>query len=148
MSTTTAARNRAARKGAAAAVDADYLALVRRFPLRPMRGDDDYDRAAEVLDGLVGRDLSEGEQDYLDALTLMVEAYDDTHYRIEPDRRPPVAWLKALMTALEVTPTELQKILGVAQSTVSMILGGKRGLSKTSIATLAERFKLEPGYFM
>jgi antitoxin component HigA of HigAB toxin-antitoxin module len=36
----------------------------------------------------------------------------------------------------------------VGKSAVSMILSGKRQLSKQSILKLAERFKMEAGYFL
>ena len=69
--------------------DRDYMALVERFPLRPLRGVADYDLAEAMLDGLILRDLTPGQQDYLDALTLIVEAYDNAHYPIPADKRPP-----------------------------------------------------------
>ena len=54
----------------------DYLRLVRRFPLRPLRNTKECDIAASILDELVLRDnLSKGESDYLDALSTFVEAY-------------------------------------------------------------------------
>jgi hypothetical protein len=58
MSTTTAKRG-ARSRGAGG----DYLALVREFPLRPIRDGAEYERAAAVLDRLILRKLSPGEQD-------------------------------------------------------------------------------------
>jgi HTH-type transcriptional regulator/antitoxin HigA len=76
-------------------VPSDYLRLVRQFPLRPLRGDKDYDAAAALLDILVGRaHLTNGQQDYLDALTTFVEAYDRKHYPMT-DPPPPLETLKA-----------------------------------------------------
>src|SRR5688500_4242355 len=78
----------------------DYLALVRRFPLRPIGAERDYDAALEVLDGLVTQDedvLTAGERDYVATLTLLVERYEDEHYRIDPAVSSPVEALKYLM---------------------------------------------------
>jgi HTH-type transcriptional regulator/antitoxin HigA len=124
------------------------MALVERFPLRPIRGEGDYDRAAEMLDSLVLRDLRAGERDYFDALTLIVEAYDDEHYPVEPDKRPPHERLRSLIEDAGVSRADLRAILGVAQSTVSMILNGQRALSKGTILKLSNHFKLSPAYFL
>ena len=65
------------------AITASYLALVRRFPLRPIRNEKDYEAASEVLDRLAVRDeqtLDAGERDYLETLEMLVEAYDCALY--------------------------------------------------------------------
>src|SRR5947208_14714999 len=54
-----------------------YLDLVRQFPLRPLRTDADLDAAVTVIDALIDRPkLSTAEQDYLDVLSDLVEAYE------------------------------------------------------------------------
>jgi mRNA-degrading endonuclease HigB of HigAB toxin-antitoxin module/antitoxin component HigA of HigAB toxin-antitoxin module len=136
-------------KAGTPAADAAYVRLVRQYPLRPIRSEASYDAAAAMLDRLVLRaDLSQSEQDYLAVLTDLVEAYDREHYPPEPETRTPLERLKAVMASAGVTPAGLQKILGLAQPTVSMILSGKRELSKPSILKLAERFRLDPSYFL
>lgn len=79
-----------------------------------------------------------------DPLTLLVESYDDKHY----DSATPAERLKSLMSSAGVTPTELAQILGVGKSAVSMLLSGKRQLSKQSIVRLSRRFRVEAGYFL
>ena len=129
--------------------DRTYLDLIRRHPLRPIRGRAEYDAAAAMLDTLVLRgDLTAGEEDYLAVLTDLVEAYDRAHFPAAPDRRPPHERLRSLMADAGVSPADLQQILGVAQSTVSMILSGKRGMSKQTVVALGKRFNLNPAYFL
>ena len=42
-----------------------YLALIRTFPLRPIRSEGELDEAMEILDTLVGKDtLTAAEADY------------------------------------------------------------------------------------
>src|SRR6266480_1498820 len=54
-----------------------YLDLVRQFPLRPLRTDADLDAAVAVIDALIDRPrLTAPEQDYLDVLSDLVEAYE------------------------------------------------------------------------
>src|SRR5260370_31837488 len=54
-----------------------YQDLVRQFPLRPLRTDADLDAAVAVIDVLIDRhSLKAPEQDYLDVLSDLVEAYE------------------------------------------------------------------------
>ena len=127
----------------------DYLTLIRRFPLRPIRDDGDYAAAVEVLDRLVTKDekdLTAGEHDYLDALTRFVEDYDQKNFPVGPDARPPLARLKSLMATAGLSPAGLGDIIG-SRPAASMVLGGSRELSKAQIRKLAEHFKIDAGYF-
>src|SRR5437764_10183324 len=55
-----------------------YLELVRQFPLRPLRSDSDLDAAIAMIDSLLDQvRLSTPEQDYLDVLSDLVEAYEE-----------------------------------------------------------------------
>ena len=147
----TAARGGAPPSGTRVAeVDPDYLELVRRFPLRPIRNEEGYDAAVEILDGLATRaedELTPGERDYLDALTRFVEDYDERNYPVTADRRTPLARLKSLMETAGLTPAALGDIL-CSRPAASMVLGGKRELSKAQIRKLAAHFKMDAGYFL
>jgi len=126
----------------------DYLRLVRRFPLRPLRNSKEYDIAASILDELVLRDnLSKGEADYLDALSTFIETYDEKHFPIETKHLKPLDMLQFLMEQNDMTSADLGKLLG-SRSAASMILSGKRSLSKTHIRKLAARFKLDASVFL
>jgi HTH-type transcriptional regulator/antitoxin HigA len=131
------------------APNAVYLALIRKFPLRPFRSDDDYDAAVAILDALAVQpegSLDPGEQDYLDTLTLLVEAYDDEHHQVETQRLDPLAMLRYLMEENGMRPADLGRVLG-NRGLASLILHGRRQLSKTHIRKLAEHFKVSPGLF-
>jgi HTH-type transcriptional regulator/antitoxin HigA len=72
-----------------------YLALIDLFPLRPLHSERDYDAAVTVLDALVVRpegSLDSGEQDYLDTLTMLVEAYDREHHDIDAQHQAIELW--------------------------------------------------------
>jgi HTH-type transcriptional regulator/antitoxin HigA len=131
-------------------VPADYLALVKRFPLRQIRDDAHYDAAASVIDTLAIRDegtLTPGEQDYLDALALLVEAYDREHHDLGPDKRTPVQRLKSLMQSSGMSSSRLGDVIG-SRPAASMILQGRRALSKAHVRLLAAHFKMDAGYFL
>src|ERR1700737_2470458 len=60
-----------------------YLELVRAFPLRPIRSDEQLDQAIEVIASLLDREqLEPGEKDYLDVLSDQVERYEETNVPI------------------------------------------------------------------
>ena len=126
-----------------------YFALIRESPLRAIKTRADYQQAARMIGRLAVRDdLDAGERQYLDAIEVLVGAYDDKAALGKPDTRPPFERLKAVMASSGTTRTQLRKVLGTSQSLVSMILNGRRGLSKKAITKLAAHFKLEAGYFM
>lgn len=125
----------------------DYLALVKRFPLRPLRSEKEYDAAAAMLDSLVLRALSEGERDYLEALTRFVEDYDQKN-RERPGRGvSPLALLRHLMGENQMTSADLGRVIG-SPSAASMILRGHRGISKAQSKKLAVRFRVDAKLFM
>jgi HTH-type transcriptional regulator/antitoxin HigA len=126
----------------------DYLDLIREFPLRPIRGPRDYDSAAAVLDRLVVRppeSLTAGQRDYMETLTLLVESYDDEHEDL-PTALSGLDALKYLMEQHGMKSADLGRLLG-NRAVASLILNGRRGLSKTHIRILADYFKVEPGLF-
>ena len=50
-----------------------YFQWVRQFPLMHIRDDDHLGLAQELIDQLLQQELDEGGQEYLDALTDLVE---------------------------------------------------------------------------
>jgi HTH-type transcriptional regulator/antitoxin HigA len=135
----------------------DYLALVRAFPLRPIRSRDDYDRALQVLENLTagadgdrasghraGEGLTARKSDYADVLARMVRDYDERHSsllieRLRGRKPSPVDILKYLMREHDMNTVTLGKLVG-GSGQASMILSGKRELSKANIRALAEYF--------
>jgi HTH-type transcriptional regulator/antitoxin HigA len=127
-----------------------YFDLVRRFPLVPIKSQKQYDAAVAFVLRIAVQDesrLDSGQQAYLAALTQFVENYEQRHHRIEVADLKPLDALKYLMQANGMKSIDLGRLLG-SRSLASQILTGKRGLSKTHILTLAERFSVEPGLFL
>jgi HTH-type transcriptional regulator/antitoxin HigA len=123
-----------------------YLQLVRRFPLRPLRTDDDLDAAVDVIDSLIDQDkLSAPEQDYLDVLSDLVEAYEAEAVPMRPVSDADM--LRFLIENRGITQVEVAKQVGIAESTISEVLAGKRKLNRNQIGKLARFFHVEPGVF-
>ena len=123
-----------------------YMELVQRFPLRPLRSDADLDAAVEVVDELIDRDnLTPAEQDYLDVLSDLVEAYENEAVPMKTVGDADM--LRFLIEQRGVTQTELAKQSRIVESTISEVLAGKRKLNRTQIGKLAKFFHVEPGVF-
>ncbi len=125
----------------------DYLRLIQRFALKRITSDAQNNAALEVTDTLMGReDLSPGQRDYLSALATLIADYET---RTLPPREKvtPVELLKHLMAENKMNATALGKIVG-SQPAASMILSGKRAISKAQAKRLAVRFRLDAGAFI
>lgn len=105
-----------------------YLELVRRHPLRPIRSEAELASAIAFLNALPHcDDLSAEEEDYKLVLADLI-------WRSESDKNPePIVphaeMLRALIDAKAITQAKLAVDLGIAESTVSEILSGNRGVS-------------------
>jgi HTH-type transcriptional regulator / antitoxin HigA len=130
---------------AARAGDA-YMDLVRRFPLKTIKSDDEHEQATSVVSELMGRDLDSGSGDYLDALLVLVNKYEDEHHAIDETMTPREA-LRSLMESNTLSQADIGRIVG-SESAVSMFLKGDRDLSKAQIKKLADRFKVDASLFL
>jgi HTH-type transcriptional regulator / antitoxin HigA len=127
-----------------------YFDLVRQFPLVPLKSEKQYDAAVTFMNRLAIRGekaLDTGEQAYLEALTQFVEDYEQVHHAIAAQNLGARDALKFLMAENGMKAADLGRLLG-SRSVASQILNGRRGLSKTHILVLAERFRVEPGLFL
>lgn len=123
-----------------------YLELIRRFPLRRLRTEDELDDALRVIDSLIDQPrLSRPEDDYLDVLSDLVIAYEEVHYPETPVSDADM--LQFLLEAKCVTQAQAAKGAGIAESTISEVLSGKRKLNRRQIGKLARYFHVEPGVF-
>lgn len=129
-----------------AAPSDSYLSLIHRFPLRAIRDDRELDEAIALINELLDRPkLDEGETDYLDVLSNIVEAYEETVHPIAP--ASDAAMLDSLLTDRGQTQLQVAAATGIANSTLSNVLHGKRRLTRDHIRQLAKHFKVDPGVF-
>ena len=120
----------------------DYLELVIKFPLASLKSEGQFQTAQTVIDGLLAKGkLSVGEEMYLDALSDLVAAYEDAHYSIEPASDADM--LRHLMEAKGITQAELHRDTGLAKSSISEVLAGRKPLSRQMIRKLADYFKVD-----
>jgi HTH-type transcriptional regulator/antitoxin HigA len=129
------------------AVADSYMALIQRFPLKPIKDDAAHGQAAELVGELIGRNLDEGASGYLDTLILLVNKYEDEHHTPMGTDMTAQQALRAIMDANDMTQADMGRIIG-SESAVSMFLKGERGLSKAQIKALVERFRVDAGLFL
>ncbi len=131
-----------------ASVDPRYLDLIRVFALRPIRDDEELDRASTVASALATRDdLSEAEEDYLEVLASLIERYEAAHHPIE-SATTPAHFLRDLLGESEMTAYRLAAETGIGVSTLSEILNGKSGVSPRVRKRLAAFFHVEESAFL
>ena len=102
----------------------------------------DYTKALFELTAKANRTRDEVEA--IELLTLLIERYESEHYPV-PDADP-VAVLRFLLERNGLSQRDIAAELG-SESTVSLILAGKRRLNLNHIERLSERFHVSPAVF-
>jgi HTH-type transcriptional regulator / antitoxin HigA len=123
-----------------------YFELVKQFPLTHIRDDDQLKAAQEVIDRLLEERLDRGGEEYLDALTDLVEIYEDENEPIPDASEADV--LRELMRSNGLSQMRLAKAVGISQSTISAVLNGTRSLTKEQVVALAQFFHVSPAAFL
>jgi HTH-type transcriptional regulator/antitoxin HigA len=132
----------------ARALPRDFHSLNRLLPLRPIRDDVDLENAKEIMDALAVRaKRSRDQEDYLESLTTLVEAYEDETEPPLAQRVDSIEALKMLLEAHDMSGSDLGRLLGNRELGPA-ILRGDRQLSKAHIARLAARFKVSTDLFL
>ncbi|CAN5229038.1 hypothetical protein BH10PLA2_BH10PLA2_15260 [soil metagenome] len=141
-------RNSRTPKRTSMAASASYLKLAAAFPIRPFRTEEELNRAISVLDELLSRKkpLDEQEQGYFESLSHEIERYEVANIAIPIVPGPDM--LRHLIDARGETLSEVASQCGIAVSTLSAVLNGKRELNRRHIEKLAFLFGVSPGVFL
>jgi len=124
-----------------------YLALIREFPLASIKTDRQLKAAQEVVDRILKDGIDDDGTDmYLEALSDLVSRYEDDHHAIAASE--PVAVLRHLMEANDVSQVALHRETGIAKSNISEVLSGKRSISRSQMGKLAEYFHVSASVFL
>jgi HTH-type transcriptional regulator/antitoxin HigA len=116
-----------------------YLKLIRSFPLRPIRTEDENEEALGVVAALAGREpLAPEERDYLDVLVDLVRKFEADQYPAAPVNGR--AMVRHLIDARNLTQAEVAAGTGIAESALSEILAGKRSMGTRHVKALARFF--------
>ncbi len=113
---------------------------------RPITSEAQNKHYTTVLHDLVMRGhLNRKEEEYVELLSLLIEAYEEEHYSIRD--ASPLEVIKELMAANDIRQKDLVGIFG-SESMVSLVLNGQRPLAVEHIQALSRRFKVSPAAFI
>jgi HTH-type transcriptional regulator/antitoxin HigA len=130
-------------------IDNRYFELVRKFPLKSLASEKELDQAIEIVNTLVDRgfeSLTPGEDAYLDVLSDLVEKYENEHYPVEDPSAEDM--LKFQIEQRSTNQRAVALGAGIAISTISEVLAGRRKLNLDHIQKLAKFFDVEPALFI
>ena len=128
-----------------------YLKWIRRFPLRPIISESEYDQAVafsfQLTEKAESAPLDSGASDYLAALDHFIKRWDDEQGHLAIAALTGVEMLRFLMDQRGMNVSDFGRVIG-SQPSASLILSGKRQLSKSQIRAVANHFKIEPGLLL
>ena len=127
-------------------VSPEYSALLKKFPPKVIRTEEENETYSKILYqlDLRSKSLTRAEKELAELLTLLIEDFEEKHYRLP--RAKPVEVLHFLMNQNGLKQKDLVGVFGTP-SIVSEVLGGKRDLNKDQIKRLSERFHVSPEVF-
>jgi HTH-type transcriptional regulator/antitoxin HigA len=102
--------------------------------IKPIRTDEDYQAALAEIDRLMDAEPGTPEDDKVEVLITLVEAYEHKHY--PPELPSPIEAVKFHMERLNLTRKDLEPYIG-QRGRVSEILNLKRPLTLRMIRNLA-----------
>lgn len=122
-----------------------YLALARRFPIRPIHSHAELDDAIRMLNTLLRRDrpLGDPEQGYFDSLANEIQRYEAAAVPMPAVSGPEM--IRFLMDQKGVSLSDVARHTGIVISTLSATLSHKRKLNVSHMRALARYFGVEVG---
>ena len=101
----------------------------------PIRSEQDHDKALARIETLMDRELTPTEEDELDVLVTLVDAYETKHCPIEAPT--PTAVIEFFLDQNGLTKKDLTPLIG-SRARVSEVMSGKRSLTIAMIRRLRD----------
>jgi HTH-type transcriptional regulator / antitoxin HigA len=119
--------------------------MMRRGAPRLIHNDEELAKYTSALFNLTSKaDPTADEEEAIELLTLLIDHYESERYPL-PDAEP-VDVLRFLLERNGLSQRDIAQELG-SESTVSLVLSGKRQLNRDHIAQLSRRFHVSPAVF-
>jgi len=119
--------------------------MIRLGAPRLIHSDEELAEYTQKLFELTAKDdLTPDEEDAIELMTLLVERYESERYPV-PEAEP-VDVLRYLLERNGLSQRDIAPELG-SESTVSLVLSGKRQLNRDHIARLSRRLNVSPAVF-
>ena len=122
----------------------EYIKLVQRFPLAPIKNDRDYKAAIQISIklGIKDYDMTSVERDYFRILDMIIHDYEKGRVK-DKGSASSQDLLKYLMEEHNFKQADIARIIG-HESHVSAFFAGKRNLSKAEAIKLGNYFSIDP----
>lgn len=119
--------------------------MIRMGAPRVIHNDEELGAYTHALFELTSKsDPTPEEEEAIELLTLLIDRYESDRFPV-PDAEP-VDVLRFLLTSNGFSQRDIVPELG-SESTVSLVLSGRRRLNRDHIARLSERFHVSPAVF-
>lgn len=130
----------------------EYLTLIKRFPLVPIRNRRQFEDAVVLMKELTSprrlTTLTSSESDYLDVLADLTAKYERIHFKPLARSMTSAEALGYLLEQSGTSQSELAQKTSTQQSHISEFLAGKRDLSKASMVKIARFFNVSLELFL
>jgi HTH-type transcriptional regulator/antitoxin HigA len=124
-----------------------YQELLVDFVPRPISSEAQYRRVMKQIDALMKkRRPTRAEEDLLELLSTVVVGYEAKAH--PAPHVSPAQMLEHLIEASGVTKAQIARDTGIAQSTLTNVIRGRRGISKVNAGRLAKYFHVAPTAFI
>ena len=124
---------------------ADPVEMIRNGAPRLIHSDEELEKYTQVLFELTGKARrTRYEAEAIALLTLLIDRYESERYPI-PDASPAEV-LRFLLAQNGLSQRDIAPELG-GEATVSLVLSGKRPLTRDHITRLSRRFRVSPAVF-
>ena len=119
--------------------------MIRRGAPRVIHNDEELAEYTAALFELTAKpDPTADEDEAIELMTLLVERYEQQRYPVP--QAEPADVLRYLLERNGLSQRDIATELG-SESTVSLVLSGKRQLNRDHIARLSRRFHVSPAVF-
>ncbi len=126
----------------------DYAGLVALLPPRPIHDAVDAANVSEIVFEMAGHTLTADQEDYLEALSVFLEQYEQETVKWPGKQPTGLDCLRHLLEENKMVAADLARLLGVHRSLGAMILRGERQLTVGHIKKLAKRFCVSGELFL
>jgi HTH-type transcriptional regulator/antitoxin HigA len=127
-------------------VSPEYKTLLKKAAPKVIHTEEENEAYTKILYDLDRRskELTPAEKDLAELLTLLIENFEETNYRLP--RSKPLDVLRFLIDQHDLRQKDLVSVFGTP-SIVSEVLSGKREMNKDHIKRLSARFHVSPELF-
>ncbi len=116
-----------------------YRGLLALHAPRPIHDNIEYENALEILEAMAGHEMTHDQDDYFEALAILVEAYEGTNFPGFPAKRG-LTLLRHLMNENQMSAADLARLIGADRSMGVKIMNGDLNLTLEHMKKLAKRF--------